>query len=233
MGDTAEFDLLIVEDDQELGSQVEAFLRGEGFNVARAMNVADGRRLFARVAPQICLLDIVMPGPTGRMLCREIAAGSDAAVIMMSSLSDTETVISLLESGADDYIIKPFANRELLARIRSVLRRRQKTVPATTNSPRIGPWLLDPQDKRLRHDEGFSVTLTESEVGLLRFMAANPGVVFSREDLLAVARMRQPSGPEDRALDMLVRRLRKKIEEDAQNPKLLVTAWGRGFRLGT
>jgi len=222
--------ILIVEDDSELASDIAAFLRDQSFAVTIAENVPKGRDALRDSNPDLCLVDIMMPGPSGRVFCREVVEQSDRPVIMMSSLSDSDTVIALLELGADDYITKPFEMGEMLARIRAVLRRHAKTTPRTAPSLRFGPWAFEPQERRLRHVDGFSVTLTPSEGEVLRFMLASPGTVFTREDLLAVSRTRQHAGADDRAIDNLIKRLRKKVEEDTSTPRHLVTVWGKGYR---
>ncbi|HSF96157.1 MAG TPA: response regulator transcription factor [Thermohalobaculum sp.] len=227
----AHFRVLVVDDDEALGAELEEFLREAGFEVGRATDVPSARRLAASLKPDICIVDIVMPGTTGKVFCREIAEGSDAGVIMMSSLSDTETVISLLGIGADDYIVKPFQFAELVARIAAVLRRRQ-TPGAAAQGPvmRVGPWEFHPSERRLKGADGRSVALTPGEIEVLRFLAASPGIVFGREDLLAVSRNRQHGGSMDRSVDNLIKRLRRKIEPDPENPTCIVTVWGKGYR---
>jgi DNA-binding response OmpR family regulator len=221
---------MIVDDDAELASALGQFLRDNGFDCRIAHDVPAARREYAAFLPQLCLVDIVMPGQSGRVFCREIAEQSDVGIIMMSSLSDSETIIALLEIGADDYIVKPFKFAEIFARMRALLRRssgRAKPVPAQ----RLGPWHFEFEARRLRHDEGFTVRLTPSEMQVLRFMAASPGTTFTRADLLTVARSRQHGGADDRAIDNLIKRLRRKIEEDPSNARYVVTVWGKGFRI--
>jgi DNA-binding response OmpR family regulator len=223
---------MIVDDDEALGAELEAFLRDSGFEVHRRTDVPGARRAFGEIRPDLCIVDIVMPGTSGKVYCRELAEGSDAGVIMVSSLSDNETVVSLLGIGADDYIIKPFQFAEMLARIHAVLRRRRRHAgpAAAGGKARIGPWEFDPAERRLRDGAGRTVALTPSEIELLRFLCASPGIVFSREDLLAVSRTRQHAGGEDRSVDNLVKRLRRKLEPDPENPAHIVTVWGKGYR---
>ncbi|MEM6489780.1 MAG: response regulator transcription factor [Pseudomonadota bacterium] len=225
--------ILVTDDDDGFRAGVVADLRRAGFDVAEAAEVATARRLAATHRPDLGLVDIVMPGTSGKVFCRELAESSGAAIIMMSSLGDAETIAALLELGADDYIVKPFEPVEMLARVRAVLRRHRRS-RGTTAPPggprRIGPWLFDPAARRLVHDEGRSVALTPGEIGVLRFLAANPGVIFSREDLLAVSRTRQHGGAGDRSVDNLVKRLRRKIEPVPDEPRIIVTEWGKGYR---
>lgn len=223
--------VLIVDDDVDLSGDLAAHLRNTGFEVRIEPNVPAGRRALAEATPDICLVDIVMPGPSGKVFCREVVDRSDCGVIMMSSLNDSDTIIALLEIGADDYIVKPFRFGEMVARVRAVLRRRGPTRDRSAPENRIGPWVFDPQDRRMRHDDGFAITLTPSETEVLRFLSASPGTVFGREDLLAVSRTRQHGGADDRAVDNLIKRMRKKIEVDPAAPRHVVTVWGKGYRL--
>lgn len=222
--------LLIVDDDADLAAHLKAFLTKQGFDVRVAPDVPQGRVALAEHEPALCLVDIMMPGPSGKVFCAEIADGSDTGVVMMSSLSDSETIIALLEIGADDYLVKPFHPPEILARIRAVLRRQGAGVPARPLD-RLGPWALELAERRLRHDEGFTVSLTPSEMEVLRFMSASPRTVFARSDLLAASRARQHGGNDDRAVDNLIKRLRRKLEADPANPRHVVTVWGKGYRL--
>ena len=222
--------ILIVDDDTELTQALTAFLRDQGYDVLATADVPEGRRAFESFAPALCLVDIVMPGPSGRVLCGEIAETSDAAVIMMSSLSDSETIIALLEIGADDYIVKPYKFPEMLARVRAVLRRRSGVrKPKVVN--RLGPWTLAFEDRVIRHDTGLVIRLTLTELEVLRFLVASPGTVFSRSDILAISRTREHGGADDRSVDNLVKRLRRKIEPDPANPRFIVTVWGKGYRI--
>ncbi len=221
---------MVVEDDAELATEVEAYLVDQGYHVLVARDVPCARAALRDSPPDLCLSDIMLPGPSGRVFCREVAEQTDCPVIMISSLSDSETVISLLELGADDYIVKPFQMGEMLARVRAVLRRQAKTAVRPAQAGRFGPWGFEPGERRLRHVDGFAVTLTQSETDVLRFMTASPGTVFSRADLLAVSRTRQHTGADDRAIDNLMKRLRKKVEEDTGAPRHIVTVWGKGYR---
>ncbi len=221
---------MIVEDDGELASGIATFLRDQGYRAVVAGDVPNARTALRDSMPDLCLCDIMLPGPSGRVFCREVTELSNCPVIIISSLSDSETVIALLELGADDYIVKPFEMGEMLARVRAVLRRQAKAAGRPAARSRFGPWDFQPRDRRLRHTDGYMVMLTPSEAEILRFMAASPGTVFSREDLLAVSRTRQHAGTDDRAIDNLMKRLRKKVEKDTSAPQHVVTVWGKGYR---
>lgn len=222
--------ILIVDDDHTLGEELGKALAGAGYIPHRCMSVPEARQVWDKTKFDLCFVDIVMPGPSGRVFCREVRERSDAAIIMMSSLSDQDTIIALLDIGADDYIVKPFTFPEMLARTRAVLRRRQNhTQQYTASTIRIGNWIFDLQLRRLSSIEGFTVPLTQSEATVLRFFAQSPGVVFSREDILAVARTRQHAGKDDRSVDTLIKRLRRKIEIEPSNPTHILTEWGKGY----
>ncbi|MEM8554854.1 MAG: response regulator transcription factor [Pseudomonadota bacterium] len=223
--------VLIVEDDDALGVQIQDYLASHGYAPSRATSVPDARVLLASDHPDICLVDIVMPGTSGKVFCREVVEANAASVVMMSSLSDEDTVVSLLEIGADDYLIKPFGMRELLARLRAVLRRQgPRAAPSETPVRQVGQWQFDLARARLASGDGFIRKLTPGEAGILRFLTSSPGTAFSREDLMAVSRTRQHGGSADRSVDNLVRRLRKKIEADPNDPRHIMTVWGKGYR---
>lgn len=223
--------VLIVEDDETLGLEMQTHLASQGYAPARAANVPDARVLLASDPPDICLVDIILPGTSGKVFCRELTERSNAAAVMMSCLSDEDTIVSMLEIGADDYLVKPFGMREMLARVRAVLRRRGKASKAKpSRSIQIGGMWFDAVDRQLTAKDGFVRTLTPGESELLRFFLASPNTVFSREDLLAVSRTRQHGGSIDRSIDNLVKRLRKKVEPDPAAPRFIVTVWGKGYR---
>lgn len=224
--------MLVVEDDMELGHDLVAYLQCEGFRVALVSDVPTARRTLCDTAFDLCLLDICLPGQSGKVLCRALADDAKISTLIMSAQAETDTIVTMLELGAEDYIVKPFAFEELRARMRVALRRRGSAhVPPNAPMTQIGPWAMEARHRRLRHTEGFVVAMTPSETEVLRFLAGSPGTTFSREDILAVARTRQHAGSDDRAVDNLVRRLRRKIEADPANPVFLVTEWGRGYRL--
>ncbi|MEL7117221.1 MAG: response regulator transcription factor [Pseudomonadota bacterium] len=231
MDTPADAHILIADDDPALAEDLQVFLVSEGYAVSVASNVPEARLLLTSDTPDLCLIDIVMPGTSGKVFCREVVERSDAAAVMMSSLSDEDTIVSMLEIGADDYLVKPFGHREMLARIRAVLRRRAASprVPQQRHV-QVGTWLFDSVDRTMMAPDGFVRSLTPGEAELLRFFTVCPGTVFSREDLLAVSRTRQHAGSVDRSVDNLVKRLRKKVEPDPANPRHIATVWGKGYR---
>lgn len=221
--------ILIVDDDEQLASRVNTFLAERGYVVERANSVSQARVLISQRPYDLYLLDIVMPGTNGKVLCREIAEASRSGIIMVSSLSDDVERIALLELGADDYIVKPFNMLELLARIRAYFRRTQIDKSRGQRLTRFGSWEFVEDERHLKHDDGRLVSLTSSEAQVVRYFLANPGLVCSREDILAIARVRQHGGAGDRSVDALIRRLRAKIEPDAANPVFVETVWGQGY----
>lgn len=219
--------ILVVDDDQDFVSDVESALRDSGYTVRSAASVAEARVSLSEFADDLVLLDLLLPGANGRVLCREIAETTDAGIIVVSAVDDDSERIALLDFGADDYLVKPFNMLELKARIRAYFRRSGRR--RRSKLPRFGPWHLNNDDRHLMHDDGRLVTLTTSEALVLRLFAANPGIVFDREDLMAVSRVRQHAGRNDRSVDNLIKRLRKKIEADPARPVHLQTVWGRGY----
>jgi len=221
--------ILICDDDIEFAEGVCVFLRDKGYQIDDVPDVPSARLKIKSENYGLFLLDLVMPGTSGKVLCREIASRLDAGIIMISSVDDDAERISLLEMGADDYITKPFNDLELLARIRAVMRRRQTGQKSKVRLTRFGPWELVGNERNLQNDDGRVVTLTSSEARVLRFFAENPDVLCTREDLLAVARTRQHGGTGDRSVDALIKRLRSKIECNPANPEHIRTVWGEGY----
>ena len=226
--DVTEAHILMVDDDLELAQTTCRFLAERGFDIDHAKDVPHARGMIEEGNYELFLVDLVMPGTSGKVLCRELASRSDAGIIMVSSVSDDAERIALLELGADDYIIKPFNDLELLARVRAV-RRRRKGRESQVRCSCFGAWELVEDERHLQHEDGRLVTLTSSEAQVMRYFTANPDVLCSREDLLAIARVRQHGGAGDRSVDTLIRRLRTKIESDPGNPKFIQTVWGQGY----
>lgn len=203
-------------------------LMERGYRVDYVPNVPAARGMIAQQPYDLYLLDLVMPGTSGKVLCREIAAHSRAGIIMVSSVADDAERIALLELGADDYIVKPFNELELLARTRALLRRSSGDRPGGRLT-RFGPWSFVSDERHLQHADGRVISLTPSEANVMRHFLANPNLMCSREDLLAIARVRQHGGSGDRSVDALIRRLRAKVEADATAPRHIETVWGQGY----
>lgn len=224
--------VLVVDDDREIRDLVSRVLRKNGYRVDVA---ADGRSMRAALAQRkidLVILDRVLPGEDGMALCRELRKQSRVPVIMLTLLGSEPDRIAGLETGADDYVVKPFSPNELLARIKAVLRR-ANDLPLQTDLQRakilrFAGWTLDRTRRRLNAPDGTAVTLTDGEFDLLAAFAEHPQVVLSREQLLDLARGRA-ANPFDRSIDVQVGRLRKKIEANAEEPELIKAVRARGY----
>ncbi len=224
--------ILVVDDDREIRDLLARFLARHGFRVETA---ADGRGLRAVLRDRrvdLVVLDLMLPGEDGLMLCRELRAGSDLPVIMLTAMGEEIDRIVGLEVGADDYVAKPFNPRELLARIRAVLRR-TGAVSRTQGGEakpvlRFAGWQLDPGARTLVDPEGRPVELTSGEFDLLLAFAERPQRVLSRDQLLDLTRGRD-AAPFDRSIDVQVSRLRRKIESDPTRPELIKTVRSGGY----
>ena len=220
--------ILTVEDDERIRTAVKMALEDEGWSVEETANGEDALEAFIREPADVVLIDIMLPGMDGFEVCRSIRRSSDVPIVMVTARADTHDVVAGLEAGADDYLTKPFAPKELSARIRALLRRIRPT--------QTGHQKLAFGDLEIIPDEGKvtlgkrEVHLTKTEFRLLCELASNPGRVFSRESLLDKVWGYGYFG-DGRLVDVHVRRLRTKIEADAANPRHVVTVRGLGYRL--
>jgi len=220
--------ILTVEDDERIRTAVKMALEDEGWIVDEADNGEDALDAFSRHPTDVVLIDIMLPGMDGFEVCRSIRRQSDVPIVMVTARADTHDVVAGLEAGADDYLTKPFAPKELSARIRALLRRARTTDPAITNL-KFGDLEIHPEEGMvMRHGE--EVHLTKTEFRLLVELASSPGRVFSREVLLERVWGYGYFG-DGRLVDVHVRRLRTKVEIDAANPRHVVTVRGLGYKL--
>lgn len=232
---TAE-ELLVVDDDPRVRDLLSRYLEGEGYKVESVEHGEAMRRHLADRPVDLVILDLNLPGEDGLSLARELRATSDVAIIMITGKGDPIDRVVGLEIGADDYIPKPFELREVLARIRAVLRRaarRPTEVPATKTPASSGclgfaGWRFDPVKRELRNPDGQTVSLSTGEFDLLAMFLQHPTRVLNRDQLLDLLRGRDWT-PFDRSIDTLVGRLRKKIERDPGNPDLIKTVRGVGY----
>ncbi len=225
--------ILIVDDHHEIRELVARVLGREGF---RATAVADGKamrkaRLDGRY--DLILLDLMLPGEDGLSLCRAVRAESDVPIIMLTAKGEEVDKVIGLEMGADDYLPKPFGSRELIARIRAVLRRGPSDPSRAGKPPAVrryqfDRWVLDTESRDLLRADGVTVPLSTGEYDLLLALVERPQRVLSREQLLDLARGRAAVAF-DRSIDTQVSRLRRKLELDAADPKLIKTIWGGGY----
>ncbi|GMM92016.1 response regulator [Qipengyuania sp. MTN3-11] len=235
MSDTAPTTLLLVDDERSLREPLAEYLTRQGFAVREAESAAAARAALLEHRPDIVLLDIMMPGEDGLSLTRHLVETRDLPVILLTARGETMDRIVGLEIGADDYVTKPFEPRELVARIRTVLRRVERGADATALEAddllyAFEGWTLDPLKRRLVDPEGAVVSISTAEFRLLRAFCDHPRQVLDRDRLLDMVQGRE-AHLFDRAVDNQVSRLRRKIEEDSRNPQLIQTVRGGGYRL--
>ncbi len=224
--------ILVVDDNREIRDLLSRFLVKDGFRVSTA---ADGTVMFKVLAEStidLIVLDLMLPGDDGLTLCRRLRAESDIPVVMLTAKGEEIDKVLGLEMGADDYLAKPFSTRELLARIKAVLRRVQ-SLPAARGSSgvdvfRFAGWKLDAAKWELESADGVIVPLSTGEFDLLLALVHHPQRVLSRDQLLDLARGRA-AVVFDRSIDTQVSRLRRKIEENPRDPKIIKTIWGGGY----
>ncbi|MEM9515017.1 MAG: response regulator transcription factor, partial [Actinomycetota bacterium] len=212
--------ILAVEDDERIRSAVKLALEDEGWVVDEAESGEEAIDMFQASAPDVVLIDIMLPGIDGFELCRTLRRTSDVPVVMVTARNDTHDVVAGLEAGADDYLTKPFAPKELSARIRALLRRIRPTAPGHQRLV-FGDLELIPDEGKVLRD-GAEVHLTKTEFRLLCELAESPGKVLSREALLDKVWGYDYFG-DGRLVDVHVRRLRTKVEADPANPRHVVT----------
>ena len=224
--------LLLVEDERSIRDPLAAFLGKNGYRVTQAPNAEMARKTLAGYAIDCVICDIMMPGEDGLSLTRHIRATSEIPVILLTAKSEeTERIIGL-EMGADDYVVKPFSPRELLARIKVILRRAggggaHQRAP-DQQSYGFGDWVLKGGERQLVDSEGVSVALSTGEYQLLLALVTHPQQVLSRDQLLDLTQGREAAAF-DRAIDNQVSRLRRKIEDNPKSPRLIKTIWGGGY----
>ena len=219
--------LLLVDDDLELCELTQAYLAKQGFAVDCVGSGAAMDVYLAEQLPDLIILDLMLPGEDGLSIARRLKAGGSLPIVMLSAQGEDVDRIIGLEVGADDYLSKPFNPRELLARVRAVLRRAQRGAGKDADLVRFGPFSLDMPARLLsRGDE--SVPLTSAEFDLLRVLALNPNEVLDRDRILDLLTGAERS-PFDRSIDVRVTRLRSKIEPDAAAPVYIKTIWGKGY----
>jgi two-component system phosphate regulon response regulator OmpR len=223
--------IVVVDDEPDIRGSISEYLGGHGFHVSEADGGVALRRLLARgEPPDLVLLDIRMPGEDGLSLARHLREHAKVGIIMVTASGDTIDRVTGLEIGADDYLAKPFDLRELLARVRSVLRRvaAMPTKPTIGEQVRFGRFILDLAGRRLTTEGGEAVELTAMEFDLLKVFATHPNRVLSRDQLLDLAHSKEPEAF-DRSIDIRVTRLRRKIEADSNKPQFIRTVRGAGY----
>ncbi len=218
--------LLVVDDDARLRGLLQRYLADHGYRVTVAGDAAEARARLEGLAFDLLILDVMMPGENGIDFARSLRQSSQVPILMLTAMGEAADRIKGLQSGADDYLAKPFEPQELLLRIAAILRR-AASAPSAPAVIRFGAFSFDLAKGELR-ESGAIVPLTSSEAALLRIFARNPGVTVSRGELTS-----QYGGAESRAVDVQITRLRRKIEADPKAPRYLQTIWGEGYVLWT
>lgn len=228
--------ILVVDDDREIRELLAKFLERQRLRVTTARDGKEARRAFLNGHYQLVVLDLMLPGEGGLDLARWFRAETNVPIIMLTAMTDETDRIIGLELGADDYVTKPFNPRELLARIRAVLRRTNEAEDRVSDQAAkiysFAGWTLETARRRLLDPTGVEVSITGGEYDLLVALLDRPNRVLTRDMLLDLLRGRQ-AGPFDRAIDVAVSRLRRKLEDDGRNAQLIKTVRGGGYVLST
>lgn len=226
--------IVVVDDHSDIRDLVGRYLEQHGYTVSLADGGAMLRKIIENHSADLIVLDVMMPGEDGLSVCRQLRASSDVPVIFLTAMADDTDRIIGLELGADDYLVKPFNPRELLARIRAVLRR---AVSVTENRSlnlakklRVGHWCVNMGSQELSGKDGVGVPLSTAEFRLLKVFIERPGLILTRDQLLDLT-VGRTADIFDRSIDNQVSRLRKKIEADPKNPSIIKTHWGGGYSL--
>lgn len=226
--------VVIVDDNNDIRDMVREYLEHHGYRVSVAEGGSTLRQVLSQQTVDLIILDVMMPGEDGILLCKEVRASGDIPIIFLTAMADDADRIIGLELGADDYLVKPFNPRELLARIRAVLRRATSSASPRTilnrRIVRIGHWKLDLGRQEIFGDDGVGIPLSTAEFRLLKVFVERPGLILSREQLLDLT-VGRTADIFDRSIDNQVSRLRKKIEENPKSPTLIKTHWGGGYSL--
>jgi two-component system OmpR family response regulator len=229
--------ILVIDDDREIRDLLARFLERHRFRVTAARDGREARRCWVNGHFHLVVLDLMLPGEGGLDLARWMRSQAEVPIVMLTAMGEETDRIIGLELGADDYLAKPFNPRELLARIRAVLRRAgdssgtsHRTAEATGHVVRFGGWTLEPARRRLLNPEGVEVALTGGEFDLLTALVDRANRVLTRDMLLDLLRGRQ-AGPFDRAIDVAISRLRRKLEDDGRHAQLIKTVRGGGYVL--
>jgi two-component system OmpR family response regulator len=222
--------VLVVEDDAEISAMLTEFLAENGLKVSAASSAAEMHSVIQRARVDLLILDVVLPGENGVSICRRVRAGSNIPIIMVTALADHVDRIVGLEVGADDYVTKPFDSRELLARIRAVLRRTAQAPQSGARPTRFAfaGFVIDAAAREFRAPDGSRTTLTSAEFDVLLAFCQNSGRVLSREELLSMTHG-GAAGPVERTIDVHVSRLRCKIEPAPHSPTLIKTVRLGGY----
>lgn len=224
--------ILVVDDSREIRDPLVKYLQKNNYRSTGAENAAAARKLMRTHAFDLIVLDVMMPGEDGFAFCRSLRETNDVPVLFLTARGEDVDRIVGIELGADDYIVKPFNPRELLARIGAIMRRVNALPPSSKTSGggrvRFDRWVFDIDRHELLDEGGIGVALSTGEYRLLCTFVERPNLTLTREQLLDLTRGRD-AVPFDRSIDNAIMRLRRKIEEDPRNPKIIKTVWGGGY----
>lgn len=225
--------ILVVDDHRDIRDSLARYLTKHSYRVSTAADARRARHQLRGSAFDLVVLDVMMPGEDGLSLCRHLCETTSIPVILLTAVADETDRVIGLEMGADDYVTKPFSPRELLARVRAVLRRTH-ALPAQRDAiaettVRFDRWIFHIARQELEDETGLSVPLSTGEFRLLLAFVRHPGHVLSRDQLLELTQGREAE-VFDRSIDNQVSRLRRKVERDSANPQLIKTVWGGGYR---
>ncbi|NDL66483.1 response regulator transcription factor [Anaerotalea alkaliphila] len=230
--DTETKNILVVEDEEKILAFIESYLQNSGYHVFKAYRGLDALRLFREHPMDLVVLDLMLPDLSGEQICREIRRSSTVPIIMLTAKAQEENILQGFELGADDYITKPFSPRQLVARVKALLRR--STFPAEEALETLdfdgGALVIDPS-AHVVWKRGASLSLTPSEFKLLLTLARRPRKVFTREELIQIAFEDDYAGY-DRTIDSHIKNLRAKLEDDPRNSRYISTVRGIGYRFG-
>jgi two-component system OmpR family response regulator len=226
--------ILIVDDDRDIRDLLSEYLHKQGYRISVAADGRAMRSMMSRTVPDLIILDLMLPGEDGLVLCREIRAQSDIPILMLTARSDEVDRIVGLEMGADDYLAKPFSPRELVARIKSILRR-SRALPSNLKPDQaklfhFAGWTLDISTRNLLSPDGISIALSGTDFKLLRIFLDHPNRVLNRDQLIDLTQSRD-AGPFDRSIDLQVSRLRRRLNDPPKDPAIIKTARGEGYVL--
>ncbi|MDA8235387.1 MAG: response regulator transcription factor [Clostridia bacterium] len=225
--------ILVVDDEEKILEVLESYLENNGFEVFRAADGGKALQLFNRVNPSLVILDVMLPDLSGEEVCMEIRKqGSKVPIIMLTAKVDEDFKVQCLDYGADDYVTKPFSPKELMGRVRAILRRYKddRNVLADILNFGSGELVIDDPSHEVRVN-GQNISLTPNEYKILLTLCRNPKRVFTREELVVAVFGYDYEG-QDRSIDTHVKNLRQKIEVDSKNPKYIITVHGLGYKFG-
>ncbi|MCE2573039.1 response regulator [Motilimonas eburnea] len=222
--------ILIVDDDKEIRELLQQYLSKSGFDVATAEEGVAMFQCLSQNQPDLIILDVMMPGDDGFTLCQKIRRDSNVPIIMLTANSDETDRVIGLEIGADDYIAKPFSPRELLARIKALLRRAQFSASAEARYIHFANWRLDTQKRNLLSEDGEELALSGADYNMLMLFLQHPNQILDRDTISDATRGREAL-PMERGIDVQLSRLRQRLGDNGKNPKLIKTIRGAGYVL--